>query len=224
MFNQTVCGLRFLYSKTLGKGWVVEHVHHPRGQKKLPTVLSVLEARQLLGVVTNLKHRAILSTLYGTGIRLSELCTLRVSDIDSQRMVIHVRLGKGAKDRLVMLSPRLLDLLRKYWKEGRPKGWLFPGRAPAGSISPAAVQRLCKRSAQLAGISKDVHPHTLRHSFATHLLESGIDLRRIQFLLGHGSLKTTSVYLHVAAEVVQTTPSPLDLLETKAKTVTPLKK
>lgn len=215
LFNQTVCALRFFYNTTLGRGWVVEHLEYPRGQKRLPTVLSMLEVTELLEAVKSLKHRAILSTLYGTGIRVSELCALRVSDIDSQRMVIHVRQGKGSKDRIVMLSPRLLKLLREYWREYRPKEWLFPGRDPGVPISAASVQQVCKRAAELAGISKHVHPHTLRHSFATHLLENGVDLRRIQLLLGHGNLKTTSVYLHVAADVVQSTPSPLDLLEAK---------
>jgi site-specific recombinase XerD len=212
-FNQTVCALRFLYNKTLGKGWVVEHLEYPRGQKRLPTVLNKVEVMQLLSALKNRKHRAILSTLYGTGIRVSELTRLRIIDIDSQRMVIHVRQGKGAKDRIVMLSPRLLELLREYWKEYRPKEWLFPGPDPHAPITVTSVQGICRQAAELAGISKHVHPHTLRHSFATHLLESGVDLRRIQVLLGHGNLKTTSVYLHVAAEVVQSTPSPLDLLE-----------
>ena len=220
LFNQTVCALRFFYNSTLGKGWVVEHLRHPRGQQKLPTVLSLPEVKRLLDVVKSLKHRAILSSLYAAGLRVSEVCALRVRDIDSDRMVIHLRLAKGAKDRIVMLSPRLLGLLREYWKECRPKEWLFPGQDLTVPMQENSVRRLCKRAAQKAGISKDVHPHTLRHCFATHLLERGVDLRRIQLLLGHRSLKTTSVYLHVAADVVQTTPSPLDFLEPKTDSTT----
>jgi site-specific recombinase XerD len=213
LFNQSVCALRFFYNQTLKKDWVVEQLRFARGQKKLPAVLNQDEVARLLDAAGSLKSRAILSTLYGTGLRLGELCRLRAEDIDSRRMVIHVRQGKGAKDRFVVLSGRLLGLLREYWKEYRPRQWLFPGKSSARQLDPSRIQRLCKEAALRARIAKRVHPHLLRHSFATHLLESGCDLRRIQMLLGHGSLTTTSVYLHVAVKALQSTPSPLDLLE-----------
>lgn len=215
VFNQTVCALRYLYNSTLRKGWVVRHLRFPKPERRLPVVLSVQEVTALLAAPKNLKHRAILSTLYATGARVSELCHLRVQGIDSKRMVIRVEQGKGAKDRLVMLSVELLKLLREYWLESRPQTWLFPGRDPAKPMDVSAIQRLCKQAGQLAGISKRVHPHLVRHSFATHLLERGVDLRRIQMLLGHGSLKTTSLYLHVSAEALRQTVSPLDLLKQK---------
>jgi site-specific recombinase XerD len=214
-FNQTVCALRFLYNSTLRKGWVVKHLRYPKQPKRLPVVLSPEEVGALLEAPKCLKHRAILSTLYATGIRVSELCHLQVKDIDSKNNVIHVEQGKGAKDRLVLLSRELLKLLREYWLESQPKTWLFAGSDPSKPMDPTSVQRLCKRAAQIAGISKRVYPHLVRHSFATHLLARGVDLRRIQMLLGHGSMKTTSTYLHVSAETLRETVSLLDLLKQK---------
>lgn len=215
-FNQTICALRFLYQHTLGKSTVVEHMRFPKTPKKLPTVLSKLEVSRLLAAPENPKHRAMLSAMYAAGLRISELCALKIADVDSKRMVLHVRHGKGDKERIVMLSPKLLELLRQYWLEHRPKDWLFPGRYPEEPMAENSVYGLCVRSAKAAGITKKVHPHSLRHSFATHLLESGVDLRRIQILMGHVNLKTTSVYLHVAAETIRSTPSPLDILEGNA--------
>ena len=184
MFNQTVCALRFLYNSTLRKGWVVEHLRYPKQPKRLPVILSPEEIAALLEAPKCLKHRAILSTLYATGVRLSEMCHLRVQDIDSKNMVVRVEQGKGAKDRLVMLSPELLKLLREYWLESRPKTWLFPGRDPSRPMDEASIQRLSKCAAHIAGISKRVHPHLVRHSFATHLLESALIFARSRFCLG----------------------------------------
>lgn len=216
-FIQTVCGLRFLYETTLRRKWMVEHIPFPKGEKKLPTVLSRSEVLAMFESTTNLKHRTILTTAYATGPRVSELCKLQGSDIDSKRMVILIRQGKGRKDRQVMLSPKLLVLLREYWKEYKLESWLFPGRDRSSSIAPATVQKITREAARRAKISKRVTPHTLRHSFATHLLEAGIDLRTIQMLLGHRSLETTAIYLHVAAQAIQSTPSPIDLLDTEAE-------
>jgi len=209
-FNQTVCALRFFYHTTLGVSWMIEHIPYPRRQKKLPTVLSRAQVAALLMAPRNLKHRAILATLYAAGLRVSELCALQVPDIESQRMVIRIRQGKGQRDRLVMLSPRLLQLLRQYWKRSQPPLWLFPGREPTAPITHASVRHLCRHAGELAQLPHPIFPHILRHSFATHLLEDGVDLRRLQLLLGHRRLDTTSLYLHVASSTLQTTPSPLD--------------
>ncbi|HEY5865980.1 MAG TPA: site-specific integrase [Candidatus Tectomicrobia bacterium] len=212
-FIQTVCALRFFYEKTLGQAWMVEHIPYPRRQKKLPLVLSQAEVAALLVAPRNLKHRAILATLYATGLRASELSQLQPPDIESQRLVIRVRQGKGQRDRLVMLPPRLLALLRHYWKLYRPQDWLFPGPNLAHPITPEGIWFICRQAGKLAGLTKVVHPHLLRHSFATHLLEAGVDLRRIQLLLGHASLRSTSVYLHVSPLAVQEIPSPLETLD-----------
>jgi site-specific recombinase XerD len=212
-FNQTVCALRFLYRNTLKREWTVEHLPFPKKPKKLPVVLSVDEITQFFRAVTNIKHRAILMTAYAGGLRTSEVTHLRVKDIDSKRMLIHVQQGKGRKDRYVMLSPTLLELLRAYWKAQRPNDWLFPGQDPTQPITVSAVQLACKRAATNSGISKQVSVRTLRHSFATHLLESGTNVRIIQALLGHRSLLTTARYTHVSAETIHSTTSPLDLLK-----------
>jgi site-specific recombinase XerD len=216
-FIQTVCGLRFLYETTLRRQWMVEHIPYPKGQKKLPTVLSRSEVLAMIESTANLKHRAILTTTYSTGVRVSELRNLQGTDIDSKRMVILVRQGKGRKDRQVMLSPKLHVLLRDYWKAYKPKSWLFPGRDRCVPITPSTVQAITRKAAREARITKRVTPHTLRHSFATHLLEAGVDLRTIQLLLGHRSLQTTSIYLHVATKALQSTPSPIDLLDAEAE-------
>ncbi len=209
-FNQTVCALRFFYHTTLGVSWMIEHIPYPRRQKKLPMVLSRADVAALLTAPRNLKHRAILTTLYAAGLRVSELCALQIPDIESARMVIRVHQGKGQRDRLVMLAPRLLHLLRQYWKQYRPPLWLFPGRAPTTSIASDSVWRLCRHAGEVAQLPYPVFPHLLRHSFATHLLEDGIDLRRLQLLLGHRRLDTTSLYLHVASSTLHATPSPLE--------------
>ena len=182
VFNQTVCALRFFYSTTLGRKEMIEEIPYPRFEKRLPVVLSQTEVAALLLSVRNLKHRAILTTIYATGLRVSEVSNLLVTDIDSTRMIVQVRQGKGRMDRFVMLSPNLLVLLREYWKAHKPSHWLFPGRTPNRPIDVATVYRVCQRAARAAKISKSVSPHTLRHSFATHLLEAGTDLRTIQLL------------------------------------------
>jgi site-specific recombinase XerD len=168
---------------------------------------------RLFDAISNLKHRAILITAYAAGLRVSEVARLRVEDIDSKRMVIRVRQGKGQKDRYVMLSPRLLEILRNYWKAVRPQGYLFPGAAPDRHIAPNSVHKACARAARYAKLGKHVTVHTLRHSFATHLLEAGTDLRTIQVLLGHRSFNTTARYVHVATASLASTRSPLDRLD-----------
>lgn len=198
VFNQSVCALRFLYRVSLKKDWTVAHIPFPKQEKKLPVVLSLQEVGRLLESLENLKHRTLLMTLYGAGLRLSEALQLRVEDIDSQRMVLRVCQSKGRKDRYAALSVTLLEQLRRYWKQYRPFPWLFPGKAEDAPLSKSAVRRVCKRAAGKAGLTKRVSPHILRHSFATHLLEAGTDLKTIQMLLGHRSLRTTSLYLHVA--------------------------
>ena len=211
-YGQAICALRFLYRVTLGKDWVVKGVVSPKKETKLPIILSPAEVEQFLGAITSLKHRAILMTAYAAGLRVSEVVGLQVADIDSRRMVIRVRQGKGHKDREVMLSPRLLAVLREYWKADRPKHWLFPGQVSDRPLTERAVCRACVQAAQDAGLGKHVTVHTLRHSFATHLLEGGTNLRTIQLLLGHRSLRTTAVYTHVSAACLEATQSPLDRL------------
>jgi site-specific recombinase XerD len=212
LFNQTVSALKFFYHTTLGRQDLIEHLPYHRQATRIPKVLSPTEMSAVLHAKTNLKHRAILFTLYGAGLRVSEVANLRPLDIDSPRQVIHVQQGKGRKDRLVMLSPHLLDLLRDYWKAYRPTVWLFPGEDAQQPISRVTIYKICQQAGTAAGLSKSVTPHVLRHSFATHLLEAGTDLRTIQILLGHGSLKTTSRYLHVSTQTLRATRSPLDLL------------
>jgi integrase/recombinase XerD len=212
-YNQARGALQFLYRVTLGQDGVVAQVACPKTPKTLPVVLSLEEMAQFLDALHNLKHRAVLMTAYAAGLRLSEVVTLRVEDIDSARMVIHLRQAKGHKDRDVMLSPRLLAILRQYWKIQRPAPFLFPGRNPDRPISPRAVQKACEHALAASGLSKHVHMHTLRHSFASHLLESGTDLRTIQILLGHRSLSTTARYIHVATAALRSTRSPFDGLE-----------
>jgi len=196
-FNQAVCALRFLYGVTLRKDWTIDHIPHAKREKTLPAVLSVAEVRCLLKAVPNVKHRALLMTIYAGGLRLSEGIGLKVADIDSARMMLHVRQGKGAKDRLVPLSDVLLRHLREYWRVHRPTGYLFPGALHGRPLHPTAVQKAFQMARLRSGIRKPASVHTLRHSFATHHLEAGTDLRTIQGLLGHSSLETTSVYLHV---------------------------
>ena len=210
--NQVRCALQFLYNITLGKNWVVDQVACSKVPKRLPVPLSFDEMARFLEVLGNLKHRVILMTAYAAGLRLSEVCRLKVEDIDSSRMVIHIRQTKGHKDRNVMLSPRLLRSLRQYWKIQRPKPYLFPGREPNQPISPRTVQRVCQQALVASGLSKRVTMHTLRHSFATHMLEIGTDLRTIQILLGHRSFSTTARYIHVSTAALKSTRSPLDNL------------
>jgi integrase/recombinase XerD len=209
---QTVCALRFFYRVTLGRPVMLEYIAPPRRPVTLPTILSQAEVTALLTVSRNLKHRAILTTLYAAGLRVSELCQLQVTDIDSARMVLRVRQGKGQHDRYVMLSPRLLPLLRQYWRQDKPQPWLFPGQPRTRPMTTKAVYLVCRQAGEAADLPKGIYPHVLRHTFATHLLEAGVDLRRIQLLLGHRSLRSTSRYLHVTPHALHATPSPLDAL------------
>ena len=211
-FIQAVCALRFFYETTLHRSWMVEYLPYPKKPKTLPIILSRDEVTALLLAPRHLKHRVILATLYATGLRVSELCQLQGTDIDSQRMVIQVRQGKGKRDRLVMLSPDLLPLLRRYWKLYQLRSWLFPGHRVTEPITRDGVAHVCTQAGDAAHITKAVYPHLLRHSFATHLLEAGVDLRRIQLLLGHASLRSTSLYLHVAHPALHATESPFDAL------------
>ena len=212
VFNQTVCALRFFYLVCLNRQWTVQQIPFPRQDKKLPVVLSRQEITRLWEALENLKHRTLLMTIYAAGLRLSEALHLRVEDIDSERMTLCVRRGKGGNDRYAPLSQTLLQQQRNYWKQFRPSGWLFPGQAAGSPLTHSAVQRVCKVTALKAGLGKRVSPHTLRHCFATHLLEAGTDLKTIQVLLGHRCLSTTSVYLHVAVQAPGGKPVAADLL------------
>ena len=211
-FNQTVCALRFFFGVTLGRAGLPERIPHAREPRRLPVVLSADEVVRFLDAVSWLKHRAALTTAYAAGLRVSEVVNLKVTDIDSSRMVIRVEQGKGAKDRYVMLSPQLLGILRSYWRLTRPVRWLFPGRDADHSLHPTVLQGACRSARAAAGLDKRVTMHTLRHSFATHLLESGTDIRIIQALLGHNNLQTTARYTQVATSTIGRTPSPLDRL------------
>lgn len=212
-YIQMVCALRFFYTHTLQRKVAIERIPFPRRARKFPLILSRDEVKALLEAPRTLRHRALLAILYGGGLRVSEVTQLKVTDIDARRSVLWVRQGKGRKDRQTLLSPKLLDLLRIYWRAERPTDWLFPSAHRTRPISPKAVFLACRNAAHAAGISKPVHPHSLRHAFATHLLEAGTNLRTIQILLGHANLETTARYLHVADVAVRSTPSPLDSLD-----------
>lgn len=208
-----VAALRFLYRVSLKKDWSFEDViPAPKKPQKLPVVLSPEEVLHFLNCVGNTRHRAILTTCYAAGLRISEAISLKPNDIDSQRMVIRVEQGKGQKDRYVMLSPKLLETLRSYFRAMRPKGWLFEGDVSGQPINRSSVELACQKARRLSGIRKPITPHSLRHAFAVHLLESGTDVRTIQLLLGHRSLATTARYLRIATSRVCSTSSPLDLL------------
>jgi integrase/recombinase XerD len=208
-----VAALRFFYTITLKRPWVVEdEIPAGRQAKKLPVVLSQDEVARFLGAVDNLKQRMVLTVCYATGLRISEAVRLTPAVIDSKRMVIRVEQGKGRKDRYVMLPPKLLDMLRDYWQRTHPGTWLFPGRWPGEPISPLSINRTCREVSQKCGLGKPVGPHSLRHSFAVHLLEAGTDLRTIQLLLGHRNLTTTARYLMIATDKVCATVSPLESL------------
>ena len=211
-FNQAVCALRFLYTHTIRVPWPVTMVPFGKRPKTLPVVLGRQEVTELLRCTKNLKQRTFITTLYATGMRFSEAANLKLSDIDSQRMQIRITHGKGAKQRQVPLSPRLLDELRVYWKQFKPTSLLFPGKTPDKIYADTTIQLAIKASADLAGINKNVTPHTFRHSYATGLLEAGVELLTISRLLGHASFSTTMVYLHCRREHLISTPSPLDWL------------
>jgi integrase/recombinase XerD len=209
--------LRFFFCKTLKRNYPVEEVPYPRAPRKLPIILTQEEAIRLIDSASNLFHRAMLMTLYSTGMRRAELCHLQVADIDSVRMLIHIRHGKRNRDRDVPLSPKLLETLREYWRWMHPKTYLFPGTKDGWRadkpITPKVLWEACREAAQAAGITKDVRPHLLRHSFATHLLENGADLPTVQLLLGHSDLKATSIYLHLSERHLKAAGTPIDKAE-----------
>jgi integrase/recombinase XerD len=211
-YIQAVAALRFFYRNTLNQKIDIDRIPLPRYEAKLPVILTREEVKALLEAPRNLGHRAILATLYGAGLRVSEATNLKVSDLDRARHLIHVRGGKGHKDRQVMLSDQLREVLAAYWRWKRPAEWLFPGDNPGRPIARKSVFEACKKAARRAGITKSVHPHSLRHAFATHLLDDGVSLAIIQALLGHTNLKTTARYLHVSDTAVRATKSPLEML------------
>lgn len=211
-YIQATCALRFFYQYTLHRKIEIERIPLPRYERKLPVILSKDEVKALLEAPRNLKHRAILATMYGAGLRVSEVVNLKVSDLDRQRRVIWVRGGKGRKDRQVMLAEPLRSLLAAYWRWRRPTNWLFPGRNSDYPIGTNGVFRACVAAARKAGINKTIHPHSLRHAFATHLLDEGVNLLVIQALLGHGHLKTTARYLHLSDSAIRSVKSPLEML------------
>ncbi len=212
--QQRTAALRFLFVKTLKRHYMVEHIPFPKIPLRLPTVLSPEEAARLIDAAPNLLYRTILMTLYSTGARLAELVRLKVSDIDKELMVVHIRQGKGGRDRNVPLSPKLLEALREYWRWMRPLTYLFPGVVDGRRVDAPgtgkSVWHACRVAAQRAGITKRVHPHTLRHSYATHLLEAGADLRTIQVLLGHADIRQTAIYLHLSRKHLNAVANPLD--------------
>ena len=211
-FNQTCCALRFLYRVSLGRQGMVEHIPFPKKERILPVVLSPDELGRFFEHVRSLKHRTVLMTMYGVGVRVSEAVHLRVEDIDAERGVVHVRQGKGRKDRYAPLPSTLLGVLRTYWRAYRPSEYLFPGASKDRPLNPSGVQRSCVWARQKAGLQKRVTTHTMRHCFATHSLEAGTDLRTIQHVLGHGSLSTTAVYLHIATGRMSQSADAQDLL------------
>jgi site-specific recombinase XerD len=211
-FNQAAAALRFFYGVTLKKDWDITRIPYHKTGRRLPQVLAEEEVVALFGGVQNIKHRAILMTLYAGGLRVSEAAHLRVTDIDSRRMVVRIDQGKGRKDRYVPLSKQLLKILREYWLAVRPRTWLFPGQDPEAPLTRGSVDKIFRKAKVAARIGKPVSSHSLRHSYATHLLERGVNIRVIQQLLGHRSLRSTEIYTHVARTYLKDTPSPLDLL------------
>jgi len=209
--------LRFFFCKTLKRAYPVDEVPYPRAPRRLPIILTREEAIRLIDSASNLFHRAMLITMYSTGMRRAELCNLKVEDIDSTRMLIHIRQGKGGKDRDVPLSPKTLETLREYWRWMRPKIYMFPGTVKGSRadkpITAKVLWEACREAAERAGITKAVHPHLLRHSFATHLVEAGADLPTVQALLGHTDLKPTSIYLHLSERHIKAAGTPLDNME-----------
>jgi integrase/recombinase XerD len=217
-FNQSTCALRFFYKECLAKtDWAIERMPYQRKRRVLPEILSPEEVAAIFDACSNLKHKTILMTSYSGGLRLGETLGLVPSDIDSQRMMIRIEQGKGRKDRYVMLSSVLLTTLREYWKAFRPVRWLFEGKTKGEPLSASTAEKVFKVGARTAGIAKNVSFHSLRHAFATHLLEGGINIRIIQALLGHQSLVTTQVYTHVARTYVNSTKSPLDCIPREVK-------
>ena len=218
--NAAIAALRFFFIVTLERPDLVRPLRIVNEPRKAPVVLSQEEVARLIEAAPGLKYKAALSVAYGAGLRVSEVANLKVSDIDSQRMTLRVEQGKGQRDRTVMLSPRLLELLRDWWHAARPQVWLFPGQNPINAITPRQLNRAVTAAKDLAGISKRVSPHTLRHSFATHLLEQGADIRVIQVLLGHAKLETTALYTRVAVSTIREVESPLEQLNLAGATRT----
>jgi integrase/recombinase XerD len=218
--KQRMAAVQFFFARTLKRPYLREDFPYPKAPRRLPVVLSQDEVARLIDAASNLAHRAMLMTLYSTGLRRSEVARLKVSDIDSDRMVIHVRQGKGRKDRDVPLSPKLLETLREYWRWKRPSSYLFPSgvtnRDKGGPLTGKAVWHAFRNAVQRAGIQKKVGPHALRHSYATHLLEAGADLRTIQLLLGHADIKHTTVYLHLSQRHLHAVTNPLESLTISA--------
>jgi integrase/recombinase XerD len=210
---QIMSALRFFYGTTLGQREAAAEIPLPRKADPLPAILSRDEVGRLLNRVPGWKMRALLTTVYAAGLRVSEAVGLKAGDIDSARMILHVREGKGQRDRYVMLSPQLLAILRAYWRRTRPRFWLFPGPDPAQPITARSVQRACCQAVETAGLDKSVTVHTLRHCFATHLLEQGVDIRVIQGLLGHRHIASTTRYARVALHTIRQVQSPLELLD-----------
>ena len=209
-----VNALKFLYNITLKRPEVVKGISHPKRPKTLPVILSPEEVLRVFAAIRSVKHKAIIATAYAAGLRISEVCGLRIADIDSQRMRIHVRSGKGKKDRYVMLGESLLALLRQYYQKVRPQGeYLFPGYKPQRPICTTAVSQVLRKVIRETGLAKKVTMHTLRHCFATHLLEAGTDIRILQVLLGHSSIRTTLRYTHITDRLVQKLVSPLDMIQ-----------
>jgi integrase/recombinase XerD len=210
--NAAIAALRFFFTVTLERPELVRPLRTVNKPRRAPVVLSKEEVARLLEAAPSLKYKAALSVAYGAGLRVSEVANLKVSDIDSGRMMLRVEQGKGQRDRYVMLSPQLLELLRDWWRAARPPVWLFPGQNPINPITPRQLNRAVTAAKDLAGLSKRISPHTLRHSFATHLLEQGVDIRVIQVLLGHAKLETTALYTRVAVNTVRDIKSPLERL------------
>jgi integrase/recombinase XerD len=217
VISQAYSALKFFYETTLKRDWNGFRIPRAKMGKRLPLVLSQQEIQAIFSATRNLKHRALLMTIYSAGLRVSEVVHLKVSDIDSQRMVIWVQQGKGEKDRYTLLAQRTLEVLREYWRAYRPKEWLFPGQPAKGSLSVSSVQKVFEKILHEAGVKKHATVHTLRHSFATHLLESGTDLYHIQHLLGHRNPQTTTIYLHLSRKDLVSVTSPIDLLEEPGK-------
>lgn len=205
-----VAGIKFLYKTTLNREEVVEKIHYPKAKKTLPVVLDLAEVRTMLSVMENLKHRALLTITYSAGLRVSEAAKLKVTDIDSKRMMVRVQQGKGRKDRYSLLSQTALEVLRQYWRQYRPKDWLFEGQKDGAPMCYTSIRNIFIEAKERAGITKPASVHTLRHSFATHLIEAGTSLHHVQLLLGHRSPTTTTVYLHVSKMNLAQVTSPLD--------------
>lgn len=212
LYNINRCALQFLYQITLGRNERFDRLPCARERRRLPVVLSQEELQRFFSVIRNIKHKALFMTAYGTGLRVSELVGLRVEDIDSSRMLIRVRSGKGQKDRYAKLSAHLLEVLREYYRLRRPKTWLFPGSDPNRPMKRSVVNIVANQLTAKAKINKRVSPHTFRHSYATHMLDAGADLRTIQVLLGHLNIKSTTIYMHVSQAKIDAAPSPLDLM------------